>query len=129
MTPLEKTYTPRFETDMRLPKGSFWKNQIYHNQPCDLYFYTDSKGNDYYIYRYGNEASEKGTGPCSRLPHLLGFSRNTPHEEQIRAYEEMIHLAQSYLEWKGIKPCLDQEWRDLYKEKREAKELALQPQY
>ena len=129
MDVLEKIYTPRFETDMSLPVGSFWKHQVYHDQPCDIYFFTDRNGEDYYIFRYGNECSENGTGPCSRLPHSYGFSKDTPHEQQIRTYDQMIHLTQSYLEWKGIRPCQDQEWRDMYKEKREAKELALQPTY
>lgn len=127
MTALESIYLPRFETDINLPVGSFWKNQMYHDQPCDIYFYTDSKGNDYYVYRYGNEASDNGTGPCSRLPHAFGFCRNTPHEDQIRTYEEMVHLTQAYLEWKGIRPCRDQEFRDMFKDRREAKERELQP--
>ena len=128
MTYLEAIYTPRFETDMNLPVGSFWKNQMYHDKPCDLYFFTDSQGRDYYIYRYGNESSDNGSGPCSRLPHSISFSKDIPIEAQISAYDEMVHLTQSYLEWKGIRACHDQEWRDQYKEKREAKELALQPQ-
>jgi len=123
---MKNPYSPRFKMDHKLPLGSFWRRMTWHGQSVDVYFFSEGHG-DSYMCRYSDEPDDYASGYAGHFPFTLGFSNNTPLEDRIEQYEEIIYMTQAYLEWKGIRKCPHQEIRDEFKKETDAKHLELSP--
>jgi hypothetical protein len=127
---MKNPFMPRFRMDHKLPPGSFWRRMKWHGNDVDVYFFKDrdDREGDSYMCRRSDTNYDYSSGDAGRLPFDIGFSDDTPLEEQVERYREILRLTEAYLQWKGLKEDPNQELRDFFKKETDAKHLELSPE-